>query len=482
MYNDIRERLKSYFETGDKPTQDQFAELISNSLYSIENILYQDLVSLRGNYSLVPGQFYRITDYITTTSKEYTLSAGHQFDVIVLALTNDTLAERAWAYHHDGDTYFQNSHLEAWQLWYCLDNDTSRFDWAIPASSGGKGVIYRMIDENNNNCPYDFKNILFVRDGLNYYTFSKELSSDDSITDLSVSSQCWNNLIKSSKLNSLQTLSSNIFYQTDTTNCYNNELGHNCWGNFFRRGCYGNRLGDYCYNNTFGYRCYGNILMGSCSGNTIGDFSYFNVFHEGCLGNVLGNNCFDNTFESGCSYNTLLENCSKNEFKNGATSNELGSGCTAIWVGLGCSKNQFGNNCNNNKLQGSCKENVFGNNCYHNILGLYCLGNLFGNETRNCTLNNYCLYNTFGISIDEPRHYYRYIELGNGVQYTILSNEQTASSSNRVQNYRVASGVVGNSSSPIIIEVSRGNRQTLIDVAKDSLGEIKQFCLADIIL
>ena len=29
----IRERLKGYFETGDKPTQAQFAELIDSSLW-----------------------------------------------------------------------------------------------------------------------------------------------------------------------------------------------------------------------------------------------------------------------------------------------------------------------------------------------------------------------------------------------------------------------------------------------------------------
>lgn len=125
------------------------------------SIDHQALLDLREDSSLVPGQLYRITDYVTTTSQENTRSTNHQFDIIVLALTNDTLSERAWACHHEGDTYFQNSHLESWQIWYCLDNDASRFAWATPTSSGGKGVIYRMIDEYNNDLPYDFKNIQF---------------------------------------------------------------------------------------------------------------------------------------------------------------------------------------------------------------------------------------------------------------------------------------------------------------------------------
>jgi len=49
-----------------------------------------------------------------------------------------------------GLDYFDNSKLEAWKLKYCLDNDTSRFAWADEVN--GKGVIYRMVDEFNNDC------------------------------------------------------------------------------------------------------------------------------------------------------------------------------------------------------------------------------------------------------------------------------------------------------------------------------------------
>lgn len=44
---------------------------------------------------------------------------------------------------------------------YCLDNDTTRFNWADTIN--GKGVIYRMIDEFDNDLPFDFKNIQFKR-------------------------------------------------------------------------------------------------------------------------------------------------------------------------------------------------------------------------------------------------------------------------------------------------------------------------------
>ncbi len=42
-----------------------------------------------------------------------------------------------------------------------MDNDNTRFYWAD--TENGRGVIYRLIDEYNNDLPYDFKNILFLR-------------------------------------------------------------------------------------------------------------------------------------------------------------------------------------------------------------------------------------------------------------------------------------------------------------------------------
>lgn len=81
---------------------------------------------------MISGTFYRIDDYVTTTAQNNTLTAGNLFDVIVLALSPNTLSEEAYAVHsaRDTDNYFANSNLAAWKIWYCLDNDTTRFAWA----------------------------------------------------------------------------------------------------------------------------------------------------------------------------------------------------------------------------------------------------------------------------------------------------------------------------------------------------------------
>lgn len=130
---------------------------------------WQNLKDNRDGGSLLPCQWYRITDFVTTvgedieeqTGEQMTRSAGHAFDILVMAVDTGTLNETAYAIQHDGDEYFADTKMEAWQLKYCLDNDSNRFAWADTVS--GKGVIYEMRDEWNNCLPYDFKNIQFKR-------------------------------------------------------------------------------------------------------------------------------------------------------------------------------------------------------------------------------------------------------------------------------------------------------------------------------
>ena len=130
---------------------------------------YEEMTEMRDQGKLIPGQYYQITDYVTTVSTTpdpntgmvMVRSAGNQFDILVRADSATVLNEQAWAVQHDGNTYFQNAHLEAWQLKYTLDNDANRYDWAD--TEQGKGVIYEMQDEWGNRLPYDFKNVQFLR-------------------------------------------------------------------------------------------------------------------------------------------------------------------------------------------------------------------------------------------------------------------------------------------------------------------------------
>ena len=64
---------------------------IATYLPNMVYITYEDLKTLRDNAKLVPGQQYRITNYTCTTSTAGTKSAGHKFDIIVTADSNNKL-------------------------------------------------------------------------------------------------------------------------------------------------------------------------------------------------------------------------------------------------------------------------------------------------------------------------------------------------------------------------------------------------------
>lgn len=68
-------------------------------------VKWQELKDKRDNGELNPGSLYRITDYNCTTTQENTQSAGHQFDIVLLALSENKLAEEGWAMMNESNIY-----------------------------------------------------------------------------------------------------------------------------------------------------------------------------------------------------------------------------------------------------------------------------------------------------------------------------------------------------------------------------------------
>lgn len=313
----------------------------------MEEVIYSELVALRDNASLVAGMKYRITDYVTTTVQEDTKSANHQFDVIVEAVSENELSKLAQATQHEGDTYFNDNDLEAWQLWYDLDNDTTKYKWAD--SVYGKGVIYRMIDEKRNDCPYDFKNILFHTTNYTnnttsdkyYYTFSYVVGGVlyDGTAEKRATT-CYDNSIGTYIINGKSSLNGNIFRNYSFTNaCRSNTFRDSCINNIFEADCSYNTFMPYCNRNTFGTSCTGNMFGSSCSSNIFYSHCSSNTFMEGCVrnifrsscgSNIFGNNCCDNTFGNLCGNNTFGNDCRYNTFAEECGNNTLGNSCTEI--------------------------------------------------------------------------------------------------------------------------------------------------------
>jgi hypothetical protein len=92
-------------------TKEEFDEKVSGSLFVA--VTYNELRKLRDSNNLTPGTQYRITDYQTTIIYPEVRGAGRRFDVIVTATDVDALSEDAKVTWHEGDTYFENSRLDA---------------------------------------------------------------------------------------------------------------------------------------------------------------------------------------------------------------------------------------------------------------------------------------------------------------------------------------------------------------------------------
>lgn len=173
-------------------------------------ITHAELKALKDSSSLEVGTKYRITDYVGMfkTLK----SANHPFDIVVEAMSESVLSEKASAMRHEDDDYFANAKMELWEVWYSLENDTTRF---AEAAENGKGFIYKLNDEYGNDVCFDFKNALFTLTSeeypfitasggsMDFYLFSYntgtayDFSNQDTIADLSVlsSSSVMNNTV-----------------------------------------------------------------------------------------------------------------------------------------------------------------------------------------------------------------------------------------------------------------------------------------------
>ena len=296
------------------------AGLIKDEATNLISITYSALKTLRNNSGLKPGRWYRITDYATTTTQTDTMSAGNAFDVIVLATAINELSEEARAGSRAGTSRFSRDVVESWKIWYCLDNDTDRFAWAD--TTNGKGVIYRMIDEHGNDCPYDFKNIKFKRYKVSSFSGCPSLQS--------------------------------YYYGTKDGSTYYPKNATVSSSDYVWRYTFDANGDDYSYR---GYEYY-------CHGNKIEPwYINSNQYMKQSLNNIVfyarstSVEMLDNHIGGYCRYMTF-DNCS---------GIDTGIFCKYIFLGNGCSKNKFGHSCNTISFADACQDNIIGNGC-NNII------------------------------------------------------------------------------------------------------------------
>ena len=388
-------------------------DIVDFTPISIVNITYNELKELRDNSKLKSSQYYRITDFVTTVANDpEAQSAGHPFDIIVLASDKDRLQEECYAIQHEGDEYFVNCNLAAWKIWYCLDNDTTKYAWADTAN--GKGVIYRMIDEWQNDCPYDFKNVQFKRywvNGINitqneggqpniilkgYYgtafntdIFTEGVDTDDSLFCFTFTRL--NNIVDNYEKGTVN--QSNVLDESIQTEGFNIDADDDKLNN------------PHAYN--FHNRCRNNILKPRETGLRVDTKEYMAL--------VLLNNVFITVKVVGVDYSSY-----QSPFDN-----TLGVSCYSNTFGNDCS-NSFGDYCSSNSFGNECVYNTFGNGC-SNTFGNYCYSNTFGDNCSNNSFENYFQYNALGNDIqyiEIPTEKIYHTQILNGTQGT-QSNKLT---------------------------------------------------------
>lgn len=499
-------------KAGGESTQEPSAEPGENpSILGVTTLPYAYLKSTRDSSNLVPGEVYRIIDYQCTTAQADTQSANHQFDILVTALDANKLNESARAVRHDGDeslpdatdgtAYFAGSKLEAWKIWYCLDNDTSRFAWAD--ATNGKGVIYRMIDEYNNDIPYDFKNIQFKRYkitscltqslvglylGIDNWTYTRnqttvtqvEIDKEDSIwvytlgTDFdAVISNNTNNILNiciNKFCNPAQTLNNIHFAVTTINGNHTVQFGCNCRNMSFStlsesiiestskniiggEGNWDNCIHANCDNITFGNKTSHNIINNRCIYISLGDNCYFNNLGiENYYITFENNNC-RNSFDTGNHDINLKDSCVGNSFGNRCSFITFGSNCTGnslqnsnsyVTLGEKCERNSFGVDCENIVLGNNCTINSFGNFCVTNSLGERCSSNSFGNRIINNSFGNYFYGNSLGNTCTDNSfgNYVRWNTFGTNCTDLVLGVDSSGNNLNAFyENNRIDDGV-----------------------------------------
>ena len=363
-------------------------------------------------------------------------------------------------YLYRGVINVDGTEYDYWQKWDQMTNDISvsgdyvyattqrivsnpeSYSVTIKTESiyeSGKGVIYRMIDEWNNDIPYDFKNIQFARDwsviapdsGLSgnvyCYTFSVFLDgfSEDAIAE--------DESVKAKE-------------------CIESDGG----------GIFGNNTIK-THQSDVGIYLLNDIIF-------VTDWSSDNVYH---YSNSFGDNCSSNSFENHCSSNSFGNNCSDNSFGRNCDSNSFGRNCDSNSFGSYCSSNSFGDECSSNSFGESCSSNSFGNYCGFNSFGDVCYSNSFGNNCYNIKFSS-------DSSASTKYYYYQNNHFGDNCMYIVLKGAGDASDTQQLQNYNFAQRVQGTSSNYLIIDGVR-NLSYETKVAKNSSGELKIYCEADLV-
>ena len=501
-------------------------------------VKYGELKAIKDAGNLIPGQYYRITDYVTTV-KGATItnarSAGHQFDILVRADSANTLNEQAWAVRHEGDTYFKDARLEAWELKYRLDNVQWSKQTGTYVTDEENGYTFQVIgDITLSGHTYkllqgfgmyvddwsDYALMETVAEGeqiICYYGDPEEFDPEEpevvgtasgieEVTEAGKGTITW---MKDEHGNECPYDFKNVQFKrwmaTDSVSGRDGLGGKymvadpdNCpqglsvedaedfiWAYTFSSDNAGGEQTDYSltadhqvHDNVF--RSYSgglpnNVMFGESNySNSFGFDCYNNSWGDGCNSNSWGNYCQYNSWGNGCYGNSWGNQCSNNSWGNDCNNNSWGNDCHNNSWGNDCYNNSWGNNCYRNSWGNSNQYNSWGNNCYRNSWGNGCYSNSWGNNCYNNSWGKSCSRNSWGNDCGNNSwgDEVTYSTVFDGVQYTQITTT-------KVKFVQVLNGVQGTSSSKLTLTFAANKTYTQV-AAKTSAGALKIYIPGDL--
>ena len=454
---------------------------------------YEEMTEMRDQGKLIPGQYYQITDYVTTVNGATITnarSAGHQFDLLVRADSANTLNEQAWAVRHEGDTYFNDARLEAWQLKYRLDNVQWSKQAGTYVTDEDNGYTFQVIgDITLSGHTYkllqgfgmyvedwsDYALMEAVAEGeqiICYYGDPEEFDPEEpevvgtasgveEVTEAGKGTITWmkdehgNECpydFKNVQFKRYMTTDSVIgreglggkYMVADPDNCPQGlsveDTEDFIWAYTFSSDNAGGEQMDYSL--TAAHSVHDNTMKPYDSGipNNVmfGEYNYGNSFGVNCYNNSWGNNCYINSWGNGCNSNSWGNGCRSNSWGNSCYNNSWGNSnqynswgnnCYINSWGNNCYSNSWGNGCNRNSWGNGCNSNSWGNSCYNNSWGNNCYSNSWGNNCYSNSWGNGCRSNSWGNSCynNSWGNSNQYNSWGNSNQYNSWGNNVTQS-------------------------------------------------------
>jgi hypothetical protein len=378
-----------------------------------EEITYSELFEKYMDGFLETGKRYLITDYQTVyvQPETGTTKTENKEPLIVFASGQRRIYCKAIS------TVYPND-----EIWYDINNDSSKYNWAV--EEGGKGVIYRRIDDRNNDCPYDHRKIKFVTynsintsgGSITVYSNTKTYAAGDAV---SYGNAIYYSLDDNNRGNTPSSTSTNWFLfikQVNNETLYKSSISivarlkNNKTKTIivsgdpasftetltFSTNARNNKIEPYYDNNGGDNQILNNIVikhnlaennyfgLGSHDIRAVSNIFYGNKFGKSACYNIFQGATQNNNFGEYCSYNTVTNQFYGNKFDGSCQNNLFG-----IVYG-----NTFGYNACDNAISGGFYYNKTGARFRANIIFDQVYSNTFGNSVNTNVINREFAFNS----------------------------------------------------------------------------------------